>query len=294
MKSLELAELRKALESIPFDAGLPVEHARARMDRFADLYPVPSDIVIESCSLGGVSAESLVVNRAGPAVLYLHGGGYVVGSPKSHRHLAARLAREIEGRVYVLDYRLAPESPFPAALEDAAAAWKALAETDDPRRCAVAGDSAGGGLAFAALVEARESGLPMPGCLVGISPWVNLGSESRSYDRLSRVDPLLSREVIEYYAPRYAGTAARMDGRLSPLFADLTGLPATLLQVGDRECFLGDVVAMHESLISAGVDTELTVWKEMFHVWHLYWPALAEGRAAIEAAARFIGHHCSH
>jgi acetyl esterase/lipase len=106
----------------------------------------------------------------------------------------------------------------------------------------------------------------MPACAVGISPWVNLNTDSASYDRLAAQDPVLSREVVEYFAPRYAGNRNRNDPRLSPLFAKLDGLPPTLIQIGDRECFLGDAVGMHEALIAAGVDTEIAIWKEMFHV----------------------------
>jgi acetyl esterase/lipase len=188
----------------------------------------------------------------------------------------------------VLDYRLAPEHPFPAAL----AAYDELIRRHDAPSVAVGGDSAGGGLSFATLVAARDRTLAMPGCVVGISPWVNLGTENPSYDRLAAVDPMLSREVIGYFAPRYAAGADVRDPRLSPLFARLQGLPPTLIQIGDREAFFGDATAMHECLIGAGVDSELVVWKGMFHVWHLYWPMLAEGRRAIAEIAAFVRRHC--
>jgi epsilon-lactone hydrolase len=172
-------------------------------------------------------------------------------------------------------------------------AWSALTARYAPGRCAVAGDSAGGGLGFAMLAQARAVGLPMPGCLVGLSPWVNFGTENTSYDRLAAVDPMLSREVVEYFVSRYAPTINRRDARISPLYAALDGLPPTLIQIGDHECFFGDATLMHEALIAAGVDSELTVEKQMFHVWQLHWPMLDDGRTALAQAGRFISQHCS-
>ena len=288
MASAELERLRMQLTAVPFDAAQSLTDARAGIDALGDSYAVPDGVKIESTELGGTPAERLTFDDNGPVVLYLHGGGYVIGSPKSHRHVTGLLAQLIKGVVIALDYRLAPEAPFPAALDDALRAFRELVGLFPPKRCAVVGDSAGGGLTFSTLVAAHESGLAMPACAVGISPWVNLTTDSASYDRLAAHDPVLSREVVEYFAPRYAGNRNRNDPRLSPLFAKLDGLPPTLIQIGDRECFLGDAVGMHEALIAAGVDTEIAIWKEMFHVWHLHWPVLREGRDAVSEAAAFI------
>ena len=289
----EIAEVLKLVKSAPFDAAQPVPVARGFLDGLGDAFSPPDGLRIEETRLGGRPAERIVARAEGPVVLYLHGGGYVIGSLKSHRHLAGLLAREIEGTVIALDYRLAPEAPFPAALDDALAAWRDLTGQEKPGRCAIAGDSAGGGLAFATTIAARDAGLPLPGALVGISPWVNLGAENPSYDRLAAVDPLLSRDVCAYFAPRYAGTTQVRDPRISPLFARLEGLPPTLIQIGDREVFFGDACDMHEKLVSAGIDTTLAVWKEMFHVWHLYWPMLEDGRAAIAEIGRFVSRACA-
>jgi acetyl esterase/lipase len=127
--------------------------------------------------------------------------------------------------------------------------------------------------------------------VAALSPWVNLGSEDESYDKLGPLDPLLSREVTEYFASRYLGNAPHTHPMASPLFADLRGLPPVLIQIGDRECFFGDAARLHEALIAAGVDSELSVWKEMFHVWHLYWPVLSEGRKALERVSDFVVRH---
>jgi phosphinothricin tripeptide acetyl hydrolase len=289
MPSAELAAIVQMLRAHPFKPGTPVGDLRAQIDRFGDSFPISDRVEVTGATLGGVPAERLVAGAEGPSVLYLHGGGYVMGSPKSHRHLAARLAEDLAGEVWVLDYRLAPEAPFPAALDDALAAYRDL--TVGGARVTLVGDSAGGGLAFATALAARAAGLPAPACVIGISPWVNAGAENESYDTLAAVDPMISRQMVEHFAPLYLGGHPTSEPLISPLFADLRGLPPVLIQIGDRECFFGDAARMHQALIAAGVDAELSVWKEMFHVWHLYWPMLAEGRAAISAIAGFVARH---
>ena len=288
MPSAELDAILKGARAAPFDPSVAESILRERMDRMSDLFPTPAEVAVTEVVLGGVAAERLVGGADGPIVLYLHGGGYVMGSPRSHRHLAAKLAAVISGEAFSLDYRMGPEAPFPAALDDAVAAYRELSGTSVPRDIFLVGDSAGGGLVFAAAIAIRDAGLPPPAGLVAISPWVNLGTENSSYDLLARADPMLSRMVCDYFSSRYLSGHPARDPAASPLFAKLEGLPRTLIQVGDRECFFGDAVLMHQSLIAAGVDTELRVWKEMFHVWHLYWPALAQGRDAIAEVATFM------
>mgnify|MGYP001554035636 CR=1 FL=1 len=288
MPSDELRALLQSFRQHRFDPAIEVDSLRRRLDGFARLYPVDDNVHIEPCEIASRPAERVSAGP-GPTILYFHGGGYVVGSPKSHRHLAARLAQDIAGTVILFDYRLAPEAVFPAALDDCVAAYRELSGTP----VSLAGDSAGGGLAIAVAVAARESGLPLPVSLWAASPWVNLGSENESYDLLSQVDPTLSREIAGWYSTRYLAGAASEDPRASPLFADLSGLPPALIQVGDREVFLGDALRLHQRLIAAKVDSEVVVAKEMFHVWHLHWPDLAEGRSAIKAAADFLLRHHS-
>ncbi len=288
MASAELDAILSAAGAAPFDPTAPVSVLRERMDRMSELFPAPAEVAVAEVALGGVPAERLVGGADGPIVLYFHGGGYVMGSPRSHRHLTAKLAADISGEVFSLDYRMGPEAPFPAAVEDAVAAYRELAKTSPRRDIFLAGDSAGGGLVFAAAIAIRDAGLPPPAGLVAISPWVNLGTENASYDQLAKADPMLSRVVCDYFSSRYLGGGSASDPAASPLFAKLEGLPRTLIQVGDRECFFGDAVLMHQALIAAGVDTELRVWKEMFHVWHLYWPVLAQGRDAVAEIAAFI------
>lgn len=260
---------------------------RAKYDRFADLFPPADGVTITPMTLGGVAAERHEAGD-GPTVLYLHGGGYTLGSIRSHRHLISKLAADLQGVVYAIDYRLAPEAPFPAPVDDAVAAWRELHETEPGRAISVMGDSAGGGLSFALTVAARDQGLPAPRALVAISPWVDMTASSSSYEFLSGVDPVLSRQDIVWHSGRYLAGADLLTGLASPLFADLKGLPPTLIQVGDHEVLFGDSVRIHQRLIAAGVDTELSLWKDMFHVWHFYWRQLDEGAEAIAAAARFI------
>ena len=283
MRTSELKLLTDAFRKHPFDPNIDIGKLRARLDRFAAHYAPPANLSIEQITIAGCAAERIVAGD-GPHVLFLHGGGYVVGSAKSHRHMAAALAADIRGTVYVLEYRLAPEAPFPAAAQDCIAAYAELAHS----HLAIVGDSAGGGLAFLTAIAARDRGLALPTSIVAISPWVNLGSEHECYDLLAEADPALSREAAEWYAAHYLGGNLASDPTASPLFAKLAGLPPTLIQISDCEVFFGDAARMHTALIGAGVNSELSVWKDMFHVWHLYWPDLSEGRDAILAAAAFI------
>jgi len=284
----ELRQVLALFAQAPFDLSAGEAALRAGIDGMGDAFAVPEGVAVETSPLGGVPAEKLTFDAAGPVLLYLHGGGYVIGSPKSHRHLAGLLAREIGGTVHTPDYRMAPEAPFPAAVEDAVAAYRALLDTVPASRIAVAGDSAGGGLTFALALALRDAGLPLPACLVGISPWVELGTANESYDKLAGVDPLLSREVCDYFSSRYLAGERAAHPLASPLRADLAGLPPILIQIGDREVFFGDAVSMHQSLIAAGVEARFVVWNGMFHVWHLYWPMLEEGRRAVGEIAGFV------
>lgn len=288
MSDSELSRVLALIAQAPFDVSAGEAALRAGIESMGDAFPVPEGVTVEASSLGGVPTEKLTFDAAGPVLLYLHGGGYVIGSPRSHRHLAGLLAREIGGTVYTADYRMAPEAPFPAAVEDAVAAYRALLETAPASRIAVAGDSAGGGLTFALALALRDAGLSLPACLVGLSPWVELGTANESYDKLAGVDPLLSRKVCDYFSSRYLAGESASHPLASPLRANLAGLPPVMVQVGDREVFFGDAASMHQSLIAAGVEARFTVRNGMFHVWHLYWPMLEEGRRAVGEIARFV------
>ena len=223
-------------------------------------------------------------------MLYLHGGGYVLGSARSHRSLAKRIAFDARARVVVPDYRLAPEHPFPAAVDDAVAAYRwLLASAGGAERIAVAGDSAGAGLALALLVSLRDAGAPLPACAVLLSPFADLECCAHSYDRLAAADPIVSREMAIGMGRTYVGEGGDAGHPLaSPVRAKLDGLPPLLVQVGSREVVLDDAREIERRAREAGVAARLEVWDGMIHAWHLYAAALEDGRRAVAELAAFV------
>ena len=223
------------------------------------------------------------------ALLYLHGGGYVIGSPETHRELASRMSLATGCRVLLLDYRLAPENPYPAAVEDAAIAYSyLLSQGFEPSRLAVAGDSAGGGLTVATLVSIRDSGLPLPSCAVCISPWVDLEGLGESMMTKRSVDPMISREGLIDYATAYLNGTNPQSPLAAPLYANLRNLPPLLIQVGTRETLLDDSVRLAERARLAGGQVQLEQWEDMIHIWPLFAPMLPEGQRAIDHIGEFV------
>lgn len=226
------------------------------------------------------------------AILYLHGGGYVIGSIDTHRGLAARLSMAANARVLVVDYRLAPEHPFPAAVDDALTAYRWLLEAGfDASNLAVAGDSAGGGLTVAALIAARNAGLPRPGAAVCISPWVDMEALGESMQTKADADPMVQKAGILRMAGFYLGDADPRDPLAAPMHADLSGLPPLLIQVGSAETLLSDSIRLADKAREDGVAVTLEESSDMIHVWHLFAPMLSEGQEAIERAGAFITEH---
>jgi acetyl esterase/lipase len=222
-------------------------------------------------------------------VLYLHGGAYVYGRPAHYRDFIWRIANVSGATMHVLDYRLGPEHPFPAAVEDAAAAYRALlAMGAEPRRLAVMGDSAGGGLTFAALLKLRDERDPMPAAAVAMSPWADLTLTSDSSVRFDETDPMLSVGPARLFARWYLGDADPKHPYASPLFGDPTGLPPSLIQVGSDEILLDDAVHLGERMRKAGVDAEVEVWPRMPHVWQLFARVLPEGQRAVRRIGEFL------
>lgn len=223
------------------------------------------------------------------AVLFLHGGGYVSGSLDSHRHMIGQAGREAQSRTLSLAYRLAPEHPFPAALEDAIAGYHfLLSQGFDPKRIAVAGESAGGGLAIAMLVSLRDRGIPLPACTWCSSPWVDLEAIGGSMTANALVDPLIQKAYLMELAAAYLKGADPRTPLASPLYADLRGLPPMLIQVGSAETLLDDSVRLAGAAGAAGVRVTLEVWPDMIHAWHLFYPQLADGRRALAQVGAFI------
>jgi len=255
--------------------------------RFPDDRPAS----VSRVSAGGVPADRIEVPGAAGArvVLYLHGGGYSLGSARSHRSLGKRIAYAARARVVLPDYRLAPEHVFPAALDDAVAAYRALLEAGAPcERIAVAGESAGAGLALALLVSLRDAGTPLPACGVLLSPFADLACSGASYARLAEADPIVSREMGVSMGRAYVGDGDPGHPLASPVRAALHGLPPLLVQVGSREVVLDDARAIARRAREAGVRVELEEWPGMVHAWHLFASALEDGRRAIEALCAFI------
>ena len=251
----------------------------------------PAGVTCTPVEAGGVSAEWSVADGADQdkVILYVHGGGYVMGSAGSHRDMTGRLSQAAGARVLSLNYRLAPEYPFPAPVDDAVAAYRwLLGQGIQASNIAIAGDSAGGGLALAALIAIRDAGEPVPAAGIGISPWVDMEGTGESMTTRAAVDPVVQKEGLLGMAKLYLGGADPKNPLAAPLHANLAGLPPLLIQVGDSETLLDDATRITERAQKADVDVTLKIWDEMPHVWHLFAPILPEGRQAIEEIGAFF------
>jgi epsilon-lactone hydrolase len=268
------------------------QELRASMAAAFSAFPSAGEVKCEPVNAGGVKAEWITASNAAPdrVIMYLHGGGYVMGSIDTHRELVARLSKAAQARGLALDYRLAPEHPFPAAVDDSIAAYRwLLAQGYKPGRIVIAGDSAGGGLTVSTLIAVRDIGAPAPAAGVCISPWVDLEAEGESMTSRAARDPLVSREMILNIAKMYVGENGNLREPLAaPINASLSGLPPLLIQVGDAETLLDDSTRLADRAKHAGVDVTLQIWDEMPHVWHLAAPILPEGQEAIDKIGEFI------
>jgi phosphinothricin tripeptide acetyl hydrolase len=283
--------VRAHLAKLPPSDSLTTAERRAQYERAEKVFPTPPDVKVERVNAPVAPAEWLRPPSAAPGrvVLYLHGGGYVIGSPRSHRHLAAAIAGAAGASALLLDYRLAPEHPFPAAVEDATAAYRWLLDRAiAPERIVIAGDSAGGGLTVATLLALREARVPLPAGGVCISPWVDLTCAGASYETMAAADPIVRRAGVEEMARAYLGATSPRTPLASPLFADLRGLPPLLIHVGSDEVLLDDAVQLAERAKAAGVHATLEIYDRMIHVWHWFLPMLDEAQTAVEAIGRFV------
>jgi epsilon-lactone hydrolase len=267
---------------------------REQMERMGSRLPLPRGASWEACEMPGVLGEWVQDEpaTASRAVLHLHGGAYSMGSPRTHRGLAATLSRTSGAPVLLPEYRLAPEDVFPAALDDVMTAYRWLVDEHgtDPARIAVTGDSAGGGLALALLVRLRDEGQPLPACYVGMSPWTDLAGTGASLQELDGTDPWLSAALIAPAARAYAGEAALDDPLVSPLYADLTGLPPMLVHVGSDEILRDDACRLVDRAREAGVDASLGIFEGLWHVFHAF-PGFPESRDALREIGGFIRRH---
>ena len=265
---------------------------RRRLDAVKRIVPHPrKGTTVERLTAGGVSAIRVATTRSRDDrhVLYLHGGGYVFGSLVHYRDFIWRIADATQARVLCIAYRLAPEHPFPAAVDDAASAYRwMLAQGADPRRIAIMGDSAGGGLTFGVLLKLRDERTPLPAAAVALSPWTDLDLAAGS-GHGATVDSMLNIAQARVFSAAYLAGADPRTPYASPLYGDPTGLPPSLIQVGSDEILRGDADRMAARLRTAGCAVELDVWPRMPHVWQLFARILPEGRKAIARIGDFVG-----
>jgi len=263
---------------------------RKDMDAGFSQYGIARDVTIEPVTANGVPAEwtSTPQDDGDAALLYVHGGGYVIGSLDSHRHMVSEAGRAAKAWALALDYRLAPEHPFPAAVEDAVSGYRYLLSRGiRPGRIAIAGDSAGGGLVVAAMLAIRDAGLAQPACGWCISPWVDMEGIGESMSSKAEADPMVQKAGLLEMANLYLGGARPRSPLAAPIYADLRGLAPLLIQVGAAETLLDDAIRLAQVAGAADVAVDLQVWPEMIHVWHIFHPELSAGRRAIAAGGDF-------
>ncbi|WP_406294411.1 alpha/beta hydrolase [Embleya sp. NBC_00888] len=279
MTEHEMAELDDLLAALTADEWPEaIDEARPFYDAWGT--PIADDIKVEHRD-GGVLLTPPDV-RGERTGIYLHGGGYVYGSLRSHGGLVSEIARAAHSRMFFVDYRRAPEHPYPAALDDAVAAYENLLASGVPAREVVfAGDSAGGGLVLGTLLRLRDLGLPLPAAAACVSPWTDLAGTGESFRTLEDDDPLVSKHIVALVAGSYLAGAEPTTPYASPLYGDPAGLPPVLIQVGSREILLSDAERFTAALRRAGSTGVLEVWPGMVHVWHLHYTRLGKARQAI-------------
>jgi acetyl esterase/lipase len=270
---------------------MPPAQVRRRLKLIERIVPgPPAGTQTAAVDADGVPSVRIAVPEARKdrCVLYLHGGGYVIGSAALYRDFTWRIGRAARADVLFVDYRLAPEHPFPAALDDTYNAYRWLTDQFDPRRIAFVGDSAGGGLTLAVLLKLRDEGHALPAAAAVLSPWTDLALTGPSLHANAMVDPVLEMSRVIKHSHDYLAGADPRHPYASPFYGDASGLPPTLIQAGSDEMLRDDSVRMAEKLKAAGCEVEIEVWPQLPHVWQLYARILPEGRQAIERIGAFL------
>lgn len=289
----EIDAVRSLLSSKPRPVGW--SERRQRLDEVGSVWPVADDIRLEAVQLDGFPAEWSIAPQsdASRVLMYLHGGGYCSGSILSHRRLVTEAGRAAAVRTLAVGYRLAPENPFPAALDDALTAWRFLLEQGfAAENIVIGGDSAGGGLTVALINRLREAQAALPACAWLISPWTDLTLSGQTLATKDAVDPIIHKVYLGELADAYVPAAIdRTDPRVSPLYADLKGLPSLLIQVGSAETLLADATRFAAAAGAADVRVTLEIWPQMIHAWPLWNAHLAPGREALVSAGAFMRTH---
>ena len=290
MTDLGIDDIRALLSAKPRPVGWPAR--RARIEEVGAVWPPAPDISLEPISIDGMAAEWSCAPTSDPsrALLFFHGGGYCSGSIVSHRRMVTEAGRAARARALAVAFRLAPEHPFPAAYDDAFAAWRFLREQGIPaQQIAVGGDSAGGGLTLAVLMRLRDLKEALPACAWLVSPWTDLTLSGETLTTKDGVDPLLHKPYLEELAQAYAPAGVdRRDPRVSPLFGDLSGLPPLFIQAGSNETLLADSTRLAAAAGAADVSVTLEIWPRMIHAWHLWNARLEVGRRALAHAGAFM------
>jgi acetyl esterase/lipase len=291
-------EQRETLDAIlrqsAFPAGIDVSEQRRLLRELVSAQPLPADVTVTAAVLGGVPTAEITVGGIEPrhVVLYFHGGVYALGDAFSAAGLASQVGRRTLAKVISVDYRLAPEDPYPAAVEDALAAYEALLRSGTaPSDIAFAGESAGGGLAIATLVNARDHGLPRPAAAFVMSPYADLTLSGATMETKRAADPLLSRENLQARVTDYTSGHDAALGLISPIFADLTGLPPLIIQAGTHEVLLDDAVRLAQQAATADVQVTLDITPGVPHVFQAYYPILDEATAALDRAGQLLSAH---
>jgi acetyl esterase/lipase len=291
-------EQRENLEAIlrqsAFPADISVSEQRRLLRELTSAQPLPADVTVTTAALGGVPTAEITIDGIEPrhVVLYFHGGVYALGDASSAAGLASQVGRRTRAKVISVDYRLAPEHPYPAAVDDALAAYQALLHNGTaPSDIAFAGESAGGGLAVATLVNARDNGLPLPAAAFVMSPYADLTLAGTTMETKREADPLLSRENLQSRIPDYTAGQDPALGLISPIFADLSGLPPLIIQAGTHEVLLDDAVRLARQAATADVQVSLDITPQVPHVFQAYYPILDEAAAALDRAGQLLSAH---
>ena len=263
-------------------------HLRHRLEKMTRRFPKPQGVAIRQTTIADVPSMELTPRNASATglLLYLHGGAYVMGSPGTHRNLVSNIAAKVGIKAVMPDYRLAPEHRFPAAVDDATSVYGALLEEGiDPNTIIVAGDSAGGGLTMGLLISLRDAGVALPAGACLLSPWLDLTASGESMETRRYLDPWFCKEDVAFVAHYYSDEEQLTDPRVSPVFADVSGLPPICIQVGDHEVLLSDSTRLADSLRAAGGQVDIEVFDQMWHVFQVFHPVMPESRAAISDLA---------
>ncbi len=294
MSTEQRENLDAILRQSAFPAGIDVSEQRRLLREVTSAQPLPADVTVTAAALGGVPTAEITIDGIEPrhVVLYFHGGVYVLGDAFQAAGLASQVGRRTRATVISVDYRLAPEHPYPAAVDDALTAYQALLDNGTaPSEIAFAGESAGGGLAIATLVNARDHGLPLPAAAFVMSPYADLTLAGTTMDTKREVDVLMSRENLQSRVPDYTAGQDAALGLISPIFADLSGLPPLIIQAGTHEVLLDDAVRLARQAATADVEVTLDITPRVQHVFQTFYPILDEAAAALDRAGQLLSAH---